>query len=247
MKKETIALFSIAAGAFCTAAVNAEELTADLSLGYESEYVFRGIQLADSSLQAAIDLTYGDFYGGIWTNQPTSDGSSNEFDYYAGYQFVLTDLITADTGITFYQYPDARSIAKSTGDETADEFQHTIDSIDKETTEIYFGANLDAALAPSAYVFYDFDLEVLTLETSVSHEIELDDKNTVVIGGYLGYADPDDSSSYWYYGASADIVYTLSESASISLGLRASANDSNLGLGGTDANIWGGFSFQAGY
>lgn len=228
MNNKAIALFSITAGAFGVVAANAEELTGNVTLGYESEYVFRGVQLADASIQAAVDFAYGDFYGGIWTNQPASEiSTANEVDYYAGYEFVVTDLISADAGFTYYQYPDAS----------------------EDTTEVFFGLNLDAVLAPSLYVFYDFDLETITFETSVSHEIELDEKNTIVLGGYVGYADPDDAASYWYYGATAEVVYSLAENASVSLGLRASSNDSALGEAafGSSSNIWGGFSFQAGF
>lgn len=230
MTNKTIALFAVAASAFGTAAANAEELAGEVTLGYEGEYVFRGIQLASTSLQAAVDFAYGDFYGGIWTSQPASDVSvNNEIDYYAGYQFVVSDLITADAGLTYYQYPDAPS------------------SVAEDTTEVYFGLNLDAVLAPSLYFFYDFDLKQMTLEASVDHEFELDDKNTIVVGAYGGYSDPDDASSYWYYGISADIVYSLSENSSVSVGVRTSGNDSNLGPNGRDANFWGGVTFTSGY
>lgn len=43
-----------------------EESSLTLSTAFNSDYYFRGTQLADSFIETAVDYTYGDFYAGLW-------------------------------------------------------------------------------------------------------------------------------------------------------------------------------------
>ncbi len=211
----------------------AQDLSVETNFAFESEYVFRGVQLATESFQPSIDFGYEDFYLGLWTNQPIEDGSADEIDYYAGYQFAATDLISVDLGATVYHYPD------TTGD--------------NDTLESFVGLNFDTIASPAVYVFYDYDLEAFTYEASVGHSFNVDEDNAIVVGATAGYVSLDDSnisnspSEYFYYGASADWVYTLSETAKLAIGVRGSGNDEHLGPNGRDANLSAGFSFSAGF
>ncbi|MEM9025832.1 MAG: TorF family putative porin, partial [Verrucomicrobiota bacterium] len=200
---------------------NAQELSITSTVGYESVYVFRGAELADDIFHGAVDLSYGDFYAGIWTAQPITGGQDNEIDFYAGYGLAVSDLVSLDFGGTVYYYPE---IGEG-GDET--------------TFEAYIGAAFDVLLSPAAYIYYDFDLEVLTLEGSIGYSVPLSDDTSFDLGGYLGDIEPDEGDSQFYVGATADVSYTFTENASGSVGIRVSDLEDG------DTEFYWGASFTA--
>jgi uncharacterized protein (TIGR02001 family) len=160
----------------------------------------------------------------------------NEVDFYAGYGFGLNETVSADLGFTYYTYPDAQ-----------DDF---FDS-DVNTFEIYGGLSFEAPLSPAIYVFYDFDLEALTIEGSAGHTVELSEEGSVDFSVYLGHVDPDGGSSYLYYGASAGYTYAFTDSASFSIGLNYYGADEDL-MGenfkmDTDNKLTISTSFTAGF
>lgn len=211
----------------------AQDLTINTNFAYHSEYVFRGVQLATESFQPSIDLGYDAFYLGLWTNQPIEDGSANEIDYYAGYKFKANDLLSVDFGATVFHYPD-----------TAGE---------NETLESFVGASFDMIALPAVYVYYDYDLESFTYEASAGHSFPVDEKNAIEVGLSAGYVSLDDSvasntpSEYYYYGASARWVHSFSDTANLAIGLHSGGNDEHIGPNGRDDNLWGSFSFSAGF
>ena len=152
MKNKILALAALTGLALGATASNAQELTVTANAGFETEYVFRGVELADDSYQASIDLAYGDYYASIWTNQPTADNEANEVDYTAGYLFSINEDITADIGAIVYDYPDTPG--------------------NNETIEAFIGFTYDAAkfATPSIYTYYDFDLESITSKPNLMPE-----------------------------------------------------------------------------
>ncbi len=211
----------------------AQDLTVDTSFAYESEYVFRGVQLATESFQPTIEFGYDNAYLGLWTNQPIEDGSADEIDYYAGYKFATSDLLSVDIGATVYHYPDTPG--------------------DNDTLESFVGVAFDTIASPEVYAFYDYDLESFTFEASIGHTFVMSENSQLELGLSIGYVSLDDATivasptEYYYYGASADWVYTLSDTANLVIGIRGSGNDENLGPGGREANLRGGLSFNAGF
>ena len=86
MNKKTLAV--IATGlALGLSQAKAQYLTVKTNFAYQSEYVFRGVQLATESFQPSIEFGYDAFYLGLWTNQPIEDGTGDEVDYFAGYKY----------------------------------------------------------------------------------------------------------------------------------------------------------------
>lgn len=227
MKNKILALVATTGLAAGAAVATAQELSVNTSFGFESEYVFRGVQLATESFQPSIDLAYGDFYASVWSNQPIEDDSANEIDYTAGYLFSVNEGIVADLGAIVYHYPDTMG--------------------DNETLEGYvgFAFNNIPFATPSIYVYHDFDLETVTGEGSLARSFTIDETKAVEVAGYVGYVDEEGGTEYYYYGASADLVYQFSENAAAKLGVRVSENDDNRGP--RDNNLWGGFSFSAGF
>lgn len=232
MKKKILAI--IATGlAFGLSQAKAQDLTVQTNFAFESEYVFRGVQLATESFQPSIDLGYDAFYLGLWTNQPTEDGSANEIDYYAGYKFKSNDLLTIDFGATVYHYPETLG--------------------DNDTLESYIGLEFDTFVSPAVYVYYNYDLEAFTYEASARRSFSVDEKNSIEVGLSAGYVSLDDSrilstpSEYYYYGASTQWVHAFTDTAKLAIGIHSGGNDEHLGPAGRDANLWGSISFSAGF
>jgi len=77
------------------------------NVGVTSDYVFRGISQTNENqaLQAAVDLTCGRFYLGVFGSSifNGSDGTT-EFDIYGGYR-TKTGPVNWDLGFIYYTYP----------------------------------------------------------------------------------------------------------------------------------------------
>jgi uncharacterized protein (TIGR02001 family) len=191
-------LLVIAAFLAAFSSVNAET-NMSASVGYDSKYVFRGVELADESMTVSLDVEFDDAYLGMWTNQPITSGIDNEFDFYGGMGFDVAEGISMDVGGTLYYYPESGGSS--------------------ETFEIYTGFAFDTDLNPAFYIYYDLDLEALTFEGSVGHSYEMDEKSSLDVAAFYGHVDGD-GFNYSYYGASLDVVYSLSDSSAASVGVR---------------------------
>ena len=230
---KSISIIGVAAIA-AVSTISAQEVSVSSAFGWESAYVFRGVQLGDESFQPSIEVAVDDFYAGIWGSFSLNDNSAgvvggDEVDYYAGYGFAISDSISGDIGVTYYTYSSA-------------------DSFDNgNTVEIYAGASFDVVAAPSVYAYYDFDLEAFTLEGTIGHSLELTDGVALDLGAHLGWVDAD-GFDYTYYGATADLSYAVNENASVSAGVRygANADFDTFGdlddLGSDDNAFWYGVS-----
>lgn len=229
MNKQLIATLAAAGASLLAFTATAQELETSVTVGYESEYIFRGVQLDAGSIQASFNATYGDAYFGIWTNQPVDAGTSDEFDFFAGYQFKASDKVAFDLGATIYHYPELEGNVEG-----------------KETEEFYFGVSLDQFAAPAFYAYFDTELEQWTLEVQSSHSIEINEKSSLELGLALGWIDlRNDVSSYYYSQATADYVYKVNDQSNLTIGVRASGNDQNKWSGNqNNANIWGGFAYN---
>lgn len=210
----------------------AQELSISSTFAWESAYVFRGVQLAEEYFAPAVDISYGDFYAGIWAALPVDSQFGNEVDFYAGYGIGVNETVSADIGFTYYTYPDA-------GDDFFDS--------DVNTLELYAGLSFEAPYSPAVYVFYDLDLEAFTLEVSGGHSVEVSEEGTIDFSTYLGYVDPDAGGDYLYYGLSAGYTYAFTDSASVSIGLNWYAADEDLMYGNDDNELTFSMSFTAGF
>lgn len=84
------------------AAVSAPAMAADFSanIGYNSQYIYRGIFQSKSSANGGLDLNANGFYLGTWAAD-VDDGI--EIDYYGGYGFEVGDF-SFGVGGTIYTY-----------------------------------------------------------------------------------------------------------------------------------------------
>ena len=231
MNKTTAIVAAILAGS--TFASAQEELSVSVGLAYETDYIFRGAQFAEDYFAPSVDIAYGDFYAGIWAALPTDSDYEDEVDFYAGYGFAMGDMVSGDVGFTYYTFPDSAD---------------GLFDGDVNTFEIYTGFSFEAPMSPSVYVFYDFDLEALTLETSIGHSWEVSDTTAIELSGYLGYVDASGSDSYFYYGAGVSYSIAMSESASASIGANwYGVNEDGLMYDGDDNKFTVGASISLGF
>jgi len=249
MKKfiTTLAMVSVAAGA---SAQSMQDLSVSSTFAFESEYVFRGAELGDKSIQPGVEFGLpvmdGDLYAGVWASQAL-EGGTEEYDVYVGWSTALTDMFSIDAGVTFYMYPE-------TG--------NTVD----DTKELYVGVSADVMFSPAVYAYYDLDLEQFVVELSAGYDFDLEEQfgltaTTLALGGYIGMVDSGDlnggqaatevENGYSYGGATADVIYAFSDNVEFAAGVRYAANNDDatgpIGSLGSEENFWYGVSVSLSY
>jgi len=77
------------------------------SLGYTSDYVWRGISQSGGSgaMQVDLMLEKNGLYGGVWASQVDfGDEATYEMDFYGGYELWLSDKWSIDVGVIQYNW-----------------------------------------------------------------------------------------------------------------------------------------------
>ena len=146
-----------------------EDLGAEVSVGYDTDYIFRGANLGQDLLWSDVNVStsLSDGLGlniGAWYANPT-DAGDDELDIYAG---VSTDLggMSLDLGITYYHYPGA------TGSNTLE-----------------FGAALGTSVGAfdvSLGVYHDIDTENTYVELGAGTSFDLTDNISLDLGATIG-------------------------------------------------------------
>ncbi|NNE57396.1 MAG: hypothetical protein HKN36_04750 [Hellea sp.] len=195
----------------------AGDVSVSTSIDYVTDYVFRGVSLADSAVQPGVELATGDFYIGAWASTGvgnTSVFAGDEIDLYAGYGVALSDSVSADLGVTYYHYPQGGGLFETDGGAAG-------------TYEVYAGLAFDAPLSPSVYGYYDFTLEAFTVEGSVGHSVPMGPKTSLDLGLAAGLVDGDGFG--WEYGqASAAVGYSFTDDVSAYVGANFALNSDDL-------------------
>lgn len=243
-------LFTVSAGAAATA--HAEDITISTTLGFESRYMFRGIQFAQASFQPTISAGYGGFYATAWLNLPVGDEDGlflggEELDLVAGYSTDLTEFVSVDVGVTYYTFP-------SLDDGIFDTYSEDGDGLGSNTVEPYIGLSFALPLSPSVYLYRDFMYDTFTVQGSLSYSYPLAEKISLDASGIVGYVIDDDPGSDYLYGhLSLNISYAFSDHSSIYVGGRFGGSDiaggsviDDASLGITKSNgFWSGLGFTA--
>ena len=146
-----------------------EDLGAEVSVGYDTDYIFRGANLGQDLLWTAVNVStsLSDGLGlniGAWYANPT-DAGDDELDIYAG---VSTDLggMSLDLGTTYYYYPGA------TGSNTLE-----------------FGAALGTSVGAfdvSLGIYHDIDTENTYVELGAGTSFDLTDNISLDLGASIG-------------------------------------------------------------
>ena len=146
-----------------------EDLGAEISVGYDTDYIFRGANLGQDLLWSDVNVStsLSDGLGlniGAWYANPT-DAGDDELDIYA---VVSTDLggMSLDLGTTYYYYPGA------TGSNTLE-----------------FGAALGTSVGAfdvSLGVYHDIDTENTYVELGAGTSFDLTDNISLDLGATIG-------------------------------------------------------------
>ena len=243
MKKTSLILAALAAGA----GLNAQDVKSSYSVTtdftYASEYIFRGIEYAGNSFQPSIEISSGDAYLGIWTNQPITKREANEIDLYGGYKYKLNDALSFEAVGTYYWYPEATEALGETD----------------QSYELGLGATyVYSGISTSVYYYYDVRLKADTVQGSVGYSVPLEAiGSSVDFSVFYGTVDSRDASpnalgfpvfeNYNYYGADVSVPYKLNDKATLTAGVHYAANE-NLGNGSLpDSNLWFTIGLSVGF
>lgn len=205
-------------------AENSVGLTVDAT--YASKYIFRGVVLGEHAFHPSVEASYSDFYAGIWGNVAMGNKDdypdNEEWDFYAGKSFALTDIASLDVGYTYYYYPKVSS--------------------NNGTQEAYIGMNWDVqGFSPGIYAYYDFDLEAFTVQGSVGTSIPVEAAGTSLdLTATLGHVDGQNGFSYTYWSVGAAMPFKLSEKSTLTAGVTFATHDIS---GLDDNNVAGTLSY----
>jgi len=225
-------------------------LSVQSSVGFESEYVFRGRNIAHNVAVWTLDGSYKLYKGTLYSGVKSLNGQNTTYtenDFYVGYKLPVYEKFSADFGGTYYWYTNGAP------------------AIDR-TFELYAGLIYSGLYVnPAVYVYYDFALERWVGELSGKYSWDLAKygcaNTSFDVGAFLGVLSSRDTNSdqvagnaknsYMYYGASADLVYSFNKTASASVGIRYVGNDDDAATGGAlfdrENSFFWGTKFSAGF
>ena len=262
MKKLLIAAIASAAiGTSAHAEKAFENLSVLTSVSFESEYVFRGIQLADEVIQPSVELRADNLYAGFWASVPLEDEYSEEINLYVGYTVPVNDKLGVDLGYMYYWYvndDDAIAPANLGGQGFGYDFRN----------EVYFGVYGNMFLRPQLFFYYDINLDQIVVEFSAGHSYSLENVSeklrnaSIELGGYVGAAAADDvngsqnagspENSYSYWGVTADLAFRIKDGLAATVGVRYAGNTDDwtptiTPSADKDNNFYWGASISAGF
>lgn len=179
-----------------------EPLGITTTIGYDTNYVYRGINFAENLVTAAIDGNFAvndmlSINAGAWYGSSADDSfqgpgdSYQELDVYAA---LMAKVGEATVGLKYQHY-----------------FFYGDGSILEDIDEI--GLLLSVAVGPLDVVagaYYDFTADGFYIETGVSHTFVINDRISLVPAALISYADG-------YYGVSGFNHVKVSLSAPIKL------------------------------
>ena len=221
------------------------EVAITVGVDYVSQYVFRGVSLADDAIQPYVELGFGNFTVGTWFSTgigETSEFAGDEIDFYASYGFEFSPIVSGNVGITYYHYPQGGGFLGTDDGGTG-------------SYEVSGGVGFDVALAPSATAYYDFTLETFTLEGALGHSLGTGgSKGSFDLGLVAGLVDGD-GFSYEYGTVTAGLSYPVTDDASVSAGINYTlSSEDSLDfddlvrtLEGDDDLFWAGVGISAGF
>ncbi|HRI80884.1 MAG TPA: TorF family putative porin [Opitutaceae bacterium] len=234
--KKTVLIIAALAASLSLRAEEAPQSSYSVSVDfpYASKYVFRGVQLAEGTFQPSVEVAFGDFAIGLWTAQPVTSNIDNEIDLYASYGIALNDAWSIDTGLTLYYYPE---LDTSTG-------------ADRTTWEPYIGLTGEVGgFSPGVYLYYDATLKVFTYQGQLGYSVALEPAGASLdFSAALGRVDPNGGGGYTYYSFGLSVPFTLSESATFTVGVNYTGNDITGGDGfGKKSHFYGTAGITIGF
>jgi hypothetical protein len=156
-----------------------------VSLGYDTDYIFRGFETSEDNLWGSLDLNFNlsdrwTLNLNAWFTSSTTEvtGPGIEYDelnLYARLFYKVNDQLSFGPSLRWYDYPSIPNVN--------DELE----------------AGLELAYAPCACsnvtfgVFYNEELDALYAELGASYTFKLTDRVSLVPGAVIGYRDVEDT------------------------------------------------------
>ena len=232
--KKTSTILAITSGLFFGQAQ--AEIESEFHVGYNSEYIYRGVELGKDAYEYGLDFAGSsdcglDWSAGIWSISPDGSGD-DELDIYASVSKDL-GIGSVAAGFTVYTYDGASEL--------------------DDDAEVYLGfSTQQAGLDLGLTVFFGTDgalQDAVLLEGSIGYSFELSSKTTanigIVYGTLLDEGDLADDGEL-YASASISLDYAVSDNITFSPYVSYSDGDEDIitAAGGTAADgvLFGGAS-----
>jgi len=185
-----------------------------MDAAYASSHVFRGVERAGDSAQAAVEFTRDSLRGGLWVNQPLDADDAREVNLNAAYAWQPTDGFTLEASVV-----------------------HTwFDEVPGGAVDRSFEVGLAATLAPvggftPCFAYYhDFRLRAETMQASFARSIALTKLGAFLefnlFTGWASGADwrpdapgPRRRDSYGYWGGEVHLPYRVGAHSTVVAGL----------------------------
>lgn len=178
------------------ATASGNSFTSNLTVGFYSQYVWRGYELSKDSLviQPSLSADYRGFGVNLWGNYDTDQydldtGNWNETDLTISYDGAVSSVIYG-MGYIYYALEDG----------------------EEDTQEIYATLGLDTFLSPLLGIYRDVDNNPgWYISLGIGHSFVISDTLGLELGAQIGYVDDDQDYSAFHDGL---ISLSLSYSAS---------------------------------
>lgn len=209
--------------------IEEEPLGFEIGLGYDSSYIFRGVNFGDHSVWASLDYAMPltdamELNIGTWYESILDEGNSfEELDLYAGLTYGLGP-VDLGLGVIWYYFPDDGSDA------------------------LEIGGSLGTSVGPAdlgTYVGYDEATDGWYFELSVETTVELTDNIALVPGALVSYADDYYGVDGWNnVGLSLALPIALTDTATLTPYVAGSLAIDGLEAIGQDDEFYGGVSLS---
>jgi len=182
-----------------------------------SESVFRGLERAGHSAQAAVGVERGAFRGGLWASVPLRGGEADELRLDAAWRQPLGGQFELEAGVRMFRFLNAPAGAP----------RHSWEAGLKLSREMPGG------LKPALGYYRDFRLQADTGEGELGFSVPLTRLGAFLDGRFFaGWSQADDwrpgasgprvAGGYGYYGVEAKVPYRIGEHTTVLAGLHYS-------------------------
>jgi hypothetical protein len=211
MRKLILLIFGLSVLNYAVTCFAENKIELEASVDFFSKYIWRGQNIDDDPVfQPSISAAFSNFTASIWgnlelTNINDKSGDFSELDYSLDYSDALPVIegLGYSVGVIYYDFPGSTASGTRTPD----------------TTEIYWGLNLDIPLSPSVTVYHDVDeAEGSYVSLSAGHSIEKiiklgpDVPVGMEINASLGWGSGSYNKYYWGTDQSKlnDLAFSIS-------------------------------------
>jgi hypothetical protein len=184
----------------------APAIGAEVSVGYDTKYIFRGFDFGDNlvwggvdlsvPLTSALSLDLGTWYGTI------ANDAYDELNVLGGLTYDLGNGVELGVGAIWYHFPQG-ALGGGVGNDDAFELGASV------------GVAVGAVDVGLGY-YYDFETNGSYIELGAETTIELSDRVGLVPGAMISYADDYYGISGWNaVGVSLSLPIALTDSATL--------------------------------